>query len=230
MNVAAVLTCVTPRDTRWVAQALSSITAQTSKCHPVIVLSDSTVHVASELRAISPNAQIEQVPLTPPGVTRNAAVARVSAEWIAFLDADDIWLPPRIETQLRHAQRSGAIALGSRQILIDDQGKPFFYAFSRKMPLPSSWLIKRDLLVAEPFSDRIRWEDAELWRRFRRVTKPLTTPEYLVLYRVHAQTHSSSYAPAKQRKELFARAARFKVLRFALLLFSRTAGFVYRPI
>lgn len=38
-----------------------------------------------------------------PGATRNAGIRAASSEWIAFLDADDLWRPEKIETMLAAA-------------------------------------------------------------------------------------------------------------------------------
>jgi len=207
-----------------------SIRQQTHPCQVIILVSEATSKIQSNIHTLGIDAHFEIVPLSPPGITRNLGVQRASTEWIAFLDADDIWLPRKIELQLANATNNDCLALGTRHILVGEDKSPFFYGFARQMPLPSSWLIQRNLLLQEPFSDWKQWEDAELWCRLNRRIRTWTLREYLIYYRVHSFSISSTYSPQKKRKERFARAARNPILRRTFLFFSRTAGLCYLPL
>jgi len=230
MNVTAIIPCVVESDIPYVHEALLSITRQTHPCHIIILVSEATLKIQSNIHALGIDAQFEIVPLMPCGITKNLGVQRATTEWIAFLDADDIWLPRKIELQLAYAMKKDCLVLGTRHILVGEDKSPFFYGFARTMPLPSSWLIKRDLLLQEPFSDRKQWEDEELWDRFNRRTPTWTLREYLVYYRVRPYSVSSTYSPQKKRKEWFARAARHPVLRRTFLFLSRVASLCYLPL
>jgi glycosyltransferase involved in cell wall biosynthesis len=230
MNVTAVVSCVVESDVPFVKAALLSIKQQTHPCHVIVVVTENTCNVRTEISSIGIDAQIETTHLSPCGITKNFGVQRASTEWIAFLDADDVWFPRKIELQLAHASKHSCAAVGARHILVDGDAGPFFYAFARNMPMPSSWLVKRDLLLQEPFSDRTQYDDAELWARFNRRTPTRTLREYLIYYRVSPGSHSSSYSPPKMRKQWFARAARNPILRRAFLALSRGAGTLYLPV
>jgi glycosyltransferase involved in cell wall biosynthesis len=230
MNVTAIVSCVVETDIPFVHEALQSIRRQTHPCHAIIVVTEVTSKIQTRIHSLGINAQFEIVHLSPPGITRNLGVQRASTEWIAFLDADDIWLPRKIELQLAYAKKKDCLAVGARHILVGDDKAPFFYGFARNMPLPSSWLVKRDLLLQEPFSDRKQWEDAELWHRLNHRTRTWTLREYLIYYRVHTASLSSTFSGEKKRKERFARAARNPVLRRTFLSLSRVAGLCYLPI
>jgi glycosyltransferase involved in cell wall biosynthesis len=58
-----------------------------------------TAEVVEEWRRGETGIEIVHVDNADPGLSRNDAVARASGEWIAFLDADDLWC----ETWLTHA-------------------------------------------------------------------------------------------------------------------------------
>ncbi|MGY5796039.1 glycosyltransferase family 2 protein [Rheinheimera faecalis] len=56
------------------------------------------------------------------GVTRNRALKEASAKKIAFLDADDIWLPTKLEKQLGHMALNGSAISHTSYAFIDDAG------------------------------------------------------------------------------------------------------------
>jgi glycosyltransferase involved in cell wall biosynthesis len=236
MNVTAIVSCVVETDIPYVHDALLSIQQQTHPCHVIVVVSEATSKIRTGIRSLGIDAQLELVPLRPPGITRNLGVQHASTEWVAFLDADDIWLPGKIELQLAYAMKNDCPAVGSRYILAREDKTPFFYGFARKYPVPSSWLVKRDLMLQEPFSDMKAYEDGELWRRFNRRIRTWTLREFLIYYRIHpahiSSPHPSTYTRSnvKRRKEWFARAARNPVLRMTFLCLSRAASFCYLPI
>ena len=236
MNVTAIISCVVETDIPYVHDAIRSIQQQTHPCQIIIVVSEATAKIQASIQSLGIDAELELVPLCPVGITRNLGVQRASTEWVAFLDADDIWLPRKTELQLAYALKNDCPAVGSRHVLARNDKTPFFYGFARKIPMPSSWLVKRDLMLQEPFSDVKAYEDGELWRRFNRRIRTWTLREYLIYYRVHAAHVSSPYPSTytrsypKRRKEWFARAARNPVLRMAFLCLSRAASFCYLPI
>lgn len=43
------------------------------------------------------------------GFSRNQSIARASGKYVAFLDADDIWLPSKLDEQLQFMENSGAL-------------------------------------------------------------------------------------------------------------------------
>ncbi|HJQ16923.1 MAG TPA: glycosyltransferase family A protein [Allosphingosinicella sp.] len=87
----------------FLADAIDSVLGQTVAVELIVVNDGSTdeterviasyagrlIHVAQDQRGL--------------GAARNRGVAESSGEWIAFLDADDIWMPEKIALQLRAA-------------------------------------------------------------------------------------------------------------------------------
>jgi len=81
---------------KWIERALASVFAQTVEANEVIVVNDGSMKEERErlerLRAMYAFAIIDQ-PNRGQSSARNAGVAATSAEYIAFLDQDDFFLP-----------------------------------------------------------------------------------------------------------------------------------------
>jgi glycosyltransferase involved in cell wall biosynthesis len=87
-------------------QALDSVFAQTHKGLEIIVVDDgSTDHTDKVLSEFG--QQVKTIGLGRSGISsaRNAGVDAATADYIAFLDNDDLWLPDKIEKHLDFATR-----------------------------------------------------------------------------------------------------------------------------
>ena len=54
---------------------------------------------------------------------RNRGVREAKADWIAFLDSDDLWEPDKLEKQLAAAEKTGAQLVYTAAACIDKTGK-----------------------------------------------------------------------------------------------------------
>jgi glycosyltransferase involved in cell wall biosynthesis len=94
-----------------IAAALQSILAQEGclVCKIIVVDDGSTDGTASVIKGLS-NPLIELISTPNQGVSRarNLGIDHTTAEWIAFLDADDVWMPNKLQVQLAAAQANGA--------------------------------------------------------------------------------------------------------------------------
>jgi glycosyltransferase involved in cell wall biosynthesis len=92
-----------------VVRALESVLAQTYPAHEVIIVDDgSTDETADAFRPYVERGQKEGPPVRyihqenqGQSGARNRGVQESRGEWIAFLDSDDVWLPEKLEWQLR---------------------------------------------------------------------------------------------------------------------------------
>src|SRR6185312_11793255 len=80
----------------YVGDALASIAAQTCRPAEVIVVDDGSADDTAAIAAAAGAIVIRQ-PNGGASAARNAGVARARSQWIAFLDADDRWLPEYVE-------------------------------------------------------------------------------------------------------------------------------------
>ncbi len=82
----------------WLPQMLASLAAQTLPPHQVIVIDDGSTDESQQIISASPlPITLLQTPQVGPALARNAGIAAATGDWVAFLDADDWWLPDHLE-------------------------------------------------------------------------------------------------------------------------------------
>ena len=86
----------------YLAEALDSIRAQAHVNLDVVVVDDGSTDETAEIAAAHDIRLVRQ-PQRGAGAARNAGLAMARGEFVAFLDADDVWTPGRLEKQLRAA-------------------------------------------------------------------------------------------------------------------------------
>jgi glycosyltransferase involved in cell wall biosynthesis len=91
---------------RTIAAALQSVWAQTYSDYEVIVIDDgSTDDTASQVAEWSDRITYMYQPNRGPAGARNEALRRAHGRFVAFLDADDVWLPRKLERQVAYFAR-----------------------------------------------------------------------------------------------------------------------------
>jgi len=94
----------------WIDDALASVAAQTLPASEVLVINDSSTDDSAD-RAASNRIvdRVIQVTCRNAAAARNVGIAEATGDWIAFLDADDLWLP-------EHLERAAAALKGTSDI------------------------------------------------------------------------------------------------------------------
>jgi glycosyltransferase involved in cell wall biosynthesis len=91
-----------------VSEAIASVRSQAGPCRDIIVVddgsSDATPQVLDDL--IGPDLTVIRQQNAGPAAARNMGIALARGEWIAFHDADDLWLPAKLEAQFAALRRS----------------------------------------------------------------------------------------------------------------------------
>jgi len=89
-----------------IAEALQSVAAQTVRPELVVIVDDgSTDDLASAIGGTDLPVQLLRQPNAGPGSATTRGIAALSTPYVATLDADDLWLPTKIEAQLAHLER-----------------------------------------------------------------------------------------------------------------------------
>ena len=89
-----------------IARTLDSILSQTRRPDEIIVVDDgSTDNTAAEVKKFGRKVTYLHQENGGPSTARNAGINAAKGEWIAFLDADDEWLPSKLEAQMALLER-----------------------------------------------------------------------------------------------------------------------------
>lgn len=138
---------------------------------------------------------------------RNLAVRRAKGRYVAFLDADDVWLPDRLGKTLSALQSSKTASLAFSDVVpVDENYAPlapsYLHPGMARAPtmenlldegwwpiLPSTviihrWAFKRAGGFGKGFRGASGFEDTEFWFLLREFTDFVFVPEPLVQYRL----------------------------------------------
>jgi glycosyltransferase involved in cell wall biosynthesis len=187
----------------FVGAAIESVLRQTFRDFELLVVDNGSTDDTARIAATYP-APVRCLSEPRAGVAfaRNRGLRESRGRWIAFLDADDLWLPPKLEAQLRALRsRPGARACSTAFEIVDSALRPLAV---KRHPLttslleellfvgnvigpPSTPLIERELLVRENgFDPELSYgADWNLWIRLAACTELAYVDEVLVRYRVH---------------------------------------------
>ena len=169
-----------------IGRALRSIADQTLPPRAVIVVDDGSPD-ATQAVAQSWRGRMNGVDLTVirqdnagAGAARNRAVAEARTTWLAFLDADDEWLPAKLERSLARISGTGATLVahdsleveGGRETRLDCARRfaaareaPFVGLYRRGFIDTSTVVARRDAVLAAGGFDTTlaNGQDFELW-------------------------------------------------------------------
>jgi glycosyltransferase involved in cell wall biosynthesis len=194
---------------RTIRATLTSVLDQTMADLEVIVVddgsTDSTPETAASLR--DPRVRVLRQPNAGHASARNTGIAEAAGTYIAAVDADDIWLPTKLDTQLAvFREHPHVTALHGAAVHVDDSLRPIFIGRCpngknklldilcfRGLPgFMCTLMIERSVMeeIGGFDSSLIILQDWELAIRLARRGQLYSTPEPLVLYRVHAGNQS----------------------------------------
>ena len=112
---------------KYILQSLDSVIAQTVKDWEVQIVDDcSTDNTAQVLKPYLdrfPNIHYYVLENNGgPAVARTEAIKRAIGKYIAFLDSDDLWMPDKLEKQIKFMEKHGAKFSATGYGLMDEDG------------------------------------------------------------------------------------------------------------
>ena len=206
--------------------ALESALNQTFKDYEIIVIddgsTDNTKEVVKNYQTANPG-KIVYIYQENQGVVaaRNTGIKAAQSDYLALLDADDIWCPDRLEKGIGTIEPDPGIGLVHANITrVDENGRtistplrdlkyltgPMFEnIFLRKADIACPTALFRKACcdkvgLFDPHLTRLGCEDRELWLRIARKFKIVYIDQVLALYRVRLNSMSNN-----QQKMLKAR-------------------------
>lgn len=195
-----------------ISETIQSILNQTFNDFEIIIINDGSTDDSLRMVELFEDPRIRIINQKNKGVsaTRNKGIKEANFEWIAFIDADDLWKEDHLETFAR---------------LIEKYPNHLFFASSFEYSTPKESNINRpeleDYIVQDYFKDSltehlictdvavikkeclnednfnedfIRGEDIDLWARLARKNELVKSNKVTAIYRTDAENRSDTKA------------------------------------
>src|SRR5690606_34946074 len=95
-----------------IRRAVTSVLNQTHAVHEILVIDDgSPDDIGAPLEDLDSRVRVVRQENAGASAARNHGLELATGEWIAFLDADDEWLPQRLELQFAALQKHREVGL-----------------------------------------------------------------------------------------------------------------------
>jgi glycosyltransferase involved in cell wall biosynthesis len=189
---------------QYIGAAIASALAQSFQPQEVIVVDDGSTDGTAELvRRSWPGVQVLRQANRGSGAARNAGCGAARGEWLAFLDADDQWLPRKLERQiaLTGDRAVGVVHARKRSLSGGPLGAEITFAalWQCNELMTSATIVRKAAFEAVGgFPDERYCEDYWLWLRLAGAGWRIANcPEDLIIYRPAPNSLS-------QRTEAFA--------------------------
>jgi glycosyltransferase involved in cell wall biosynthesis len=181
---------------KYLSAAIESVLAQTYASLEVIVVDDGSNDGTGEIaRSYSPRVRTIRQTQSGPAAARNRGVRESHGAFIAFLDADDLWVPHKLAWQMQTLDADPAIDAVFGHVVQFGPGLP---------PSPDSlpgythcaMLIRRDrLLDVGAFDTRFKVGEFIDWYARAQVVglTSVMIPEVVLRRRVHGENHGCTH-------------------------------------
>jgi glycosyltransferase involved in cell wall biosynthesis len=200
---------------KYLPAAIESVISQTFDDWQILLVDDGSTDNTAEI--VVPfldrlGSKIRYIKQDNRGVSaaRNTAILASTAEFLALLDADDMWLPCRLTESLKVLAERPQAGLSYGLIRsIDPEGRlgspwagnrrhaegriaPYIYMRSVELPSPSITLRRKCIDKVGAFDESLRvTEDRDLWLRIALQYEVAFVPRILALYRVSPSSLST---------------------------------------
>jgi glycosyltransferase involved in cell wall biosynthesis len=217
-RVDAIITC--HNYGRFLGEAIESVLAQSHRDLSVVVVDDASTDETADVAARYADRGVRYIrsALGGAGQARNAGLHATSSPLVAFLDADDAWLPERLAIGVRHLECHPEAALvAAHAFACDEAMRPSTIVHALRAPAcgrvfdrllidnvvlnPSSVLIRRSALeAAGGFSELPVAQDWDTWLEIAKRFPIGFADEVVALVRRH--TNGVTLRAGRERVEV----------------------------
>lgn len=189
----------------YIADAIESVLNQSRAVDEIMVVDDGSTDSTRRLLAefAEQGIKVIQQHNSGAGAARNKGIRETSGEYIAFLDADDMWLENKTRLQVEYLNAHPNVGLVSGYARWCNMISGHTYVRANQvrdmnhlrreilvhnvLGNPSMVMVRRSALEAVGlFDESIRWgQDWELWQRLVEHYDAGTIPEPVAIYRWH---------------------------------------------
>jgi len=195
---------------KFIKECIDSVLSQTYKNWEMIIVDDVSSDNSNEIieEYIKKDNRIRLIKLeknSGPAVTRNRAIKEAQGRYIAFLDADDIWMSQKLEKQLQFMKDNNITFSYTEYVKINDDSKVISEVIERpkkvnyKKMLNSNYIpcltaIYDTQILGKVYMPNIlKRQDYGLWLKIlKKVDYAYALNESLAKYRIHSSSISSN--------------------------------------
>jgi glycosyltransferase involved in cell wall biosynthesis len=221
---------------RYIVATIASVLAQGEPELEIIVVDDGSKDRSVELvRGEFPMVRLIEQANQGVAAARNHGMSLATGEWIAFVDADDIWLPGKLEAQFAQLAASSGCRMvyTAWQTWASDEPRPVAEYLANLEQIAKErirWDGASGWVYPELLLDCVVWtstvlahrslfdeignfdttlrvgEDYDLWLRASRVTPIIRVARPYALYRIHLASITHSRPNENHRAKVIGRA------------------------
>lgn len=208
MNGLVSIITPTYNSAKYIAETIQSVQNQTYQNWEWIIIDDGSSDTTWELINSLSDSRIKSFKLdenSGPGIARNIAIQQAQGNYIAFLDADDVWKPEKLAKQLQFMEEENLPMTFSFYEQMDEEGKSLHKQITAPLEVSYNQLFycnwignltgiySVDFFGKIPISSIKKRQDWILWLTLVQKIKTVKpVPESLAFYRVRKDSVSSS--------------------------------------
>lgn len=201
---------------KFIAQTIESVLSQTYTEWEMIIVDDKSMDNTVKLieTYTQKDKRIKYIVLeenSGPAVARNRAIEEAEGKYIAFLDADDLWMPQKLEKQIAFMQRENIALSYTGYYRFEESAEEIKDEITVPMKVDYHELLKQNIIgcltavydtkiVGKVYMPLIRKrQDFGLWLKIlKEVPYAYALQEPLAYYRMHHDSISSNKIVSSQ--------------------------------